>query len=75
VDKAAEGVSRNKTQKPQNKQDDQDCPKHIDLLFFFRLSLSRAHPLLDGTMDWGEATRLKAVFMPESLRVLSMSGN
>jgi hypothetical protein len=73
VDQAA-GVEREKSQGPQNDQDDQNRLKHTDLLFLFYLSLSCSQPLLDGTMDSGEATCLRAVFMPVSFRVIRMSG-
>jgi hypothetical protein len=32
-------------------------------------------PFLDGSLNWGEATNLKAFFMPESFRNLGMSEN
>jgi hypothetical protein len=37
------------------------------------LTLSRTHPLLDGTIDSGEDTCIHAVFMPKSFRVLGLS--
>jgi aryl-phospho-beta-D-glucosidase BglC (GH1 family) len=75
VDQAATDVEREKSQSPQNYQDDYDCFKHADLLFFFYFSLPCSQPLLDGTMGSGEATCLNAVFMPGSLRILRISGN
>jgi hypothetical protein len=74
VDQTA-GVEREKSQGPQNEQDDQDCSKHTDLLFFFRLSPSSALPLSDVVMGWGEAPSLSAVFMPGSFRSLKMLEN
>jgi hypothetical protein len=38
------------------------------------LTLSCAHPFLDGTIDSGEDTRINAVFMPRSCRVLGVAG-
>jgi hypothetical protein len=75
MDQAAKGVSRHQTQKPQNEQDDYDCPEHMDLLFSFRLSPFRCQPFVKSRMDWRGASRLEAVFMPESSRVLRMSGS
>jgi hypothetical protein len=51
VDQAATDMEREKPQSPQNDQDDYNCLKHADLLFFFCLSLSCSQPSWDGTMD------------------------
>jgi hypothetical protein len=73
VDQAA-GVEREQPQKPRHKQDEYESPNHGNLLFFFCLSLTFAHPISDSTMDSGETTYLYAVFMPSSGRVLGVSG-
>jgi hypothetical protein len=73
VDQAA-GVEREQPQKPSHKQDEHKCPNHENLLIFFCLSLTFAHPLLDSAMNSGETTYLYAVFMPRSFRVLGLSG-
>jgi hypothetical protein len=50
VDQAGTDVERKKSQSPQNYQDDYNCFKHADLLFFF-LSLAALRPSVIGWRD------------------------
>jgi hypothetical protein len=67
----AAGVEREKPQSPEDEQDDQDCPKHKSLLLSFCLSAFYALPFSDGAIDSRNATRINAIFMPNSFRILS----